>query len=180
MDELRSRVAALLARVEASRYGSRLEHLRRTLRTASARVRHLGRTAAMPIRPVVHAVSAAVRRIGTVSRPGRPPILYRDGMVTLDRDGVVVSSYYLPFGRRRIDYDAIRGVDEYPLSGGRGYQVHGYRWPRHWYHRDAERAERSVGLELRTDSLLRPVITPIDVAAVKDIIDERIEPDRTP
>lgn len=180
MDQLRSRVAALLARLEASRYGHRLERLRRALRTTSARARHVGHAAALPIRPVAHAVSAALRRIGTATRPGRPPILYRDGMVTLDRDGVVVSSYYLPFGRRRITYDAIRGVDEHPLSGGRGYQVHGYRWPRHWYHRDAQRAERSVGLELHTDGVLTPVITPIDVVAVKDLIEERIDSDRTP
>ena len=106
--------------------------------------------------------------------PGRPPILYRDPMMVLDRDGVVVSAYWFPMGRRRIRYERIRAVDPYPLSGARSYRVHGYGWPRQWYHRDAQRGERTMGLLLRTDGWLRPVLTPVEPGVVRQLLEEQI------
>lgn len=170
MDELWSRVAALWARLRASPVGVWVGGLRRGVRQLFARLRRVRRRAVEPARPVVDAASTAAARIGGTVRPGHPPILYTDGMVTLDHDGVVISSYYLPFGRRRIAYERIRGFAEYPLSRGRGFRVHGFGWPRQWYHRDAQRSERVVGLELHTDNLLRPVLTPADVVAVKELL----------
>jgi pyridoxal 5'-phosphate synthase pdxS subunit len=73
----------------------------------------------------------------------------------------------------KVDY-IIRAVAEHPLTRGREFRLHGFVWPRYWYHRDARRAERGVGLELRTNALLWPVLTPADVDAVKDLIGERL------
>lgn len=175
MDELWGRIAVLLARLEAGPAGVWLERARRATRRVSRRLGGSVRRGVEPVRPAVDAATSVAQRFETAVRPGRPPILYSDGMVTLDPDGVVVSAYYLPFGRRRIPYGRIRGVAEYPLTRGREFRVHGFAWPRQWYHRDARRAERAVGLELVTDDLLRPVLTPDDVDVVKGILREQIE-----
>lgn len=184
MDELLSRISALRARLQARRAGVALERLQRRLRRLSADVQRSRlmlaarmRRSVDPVRPAVDATSSAARHVSDTIRPGHPPILYRDGMVTLDEEGIVVSRYYLPFGRRRIRYDEIRGVIEYPLTGGRQWRVHGFGWPRQWYHRDWHRAERVVGLELQTDGLLHPVLTPIEVDVVKQILAERVTGD---
>jgi hypothetical protein len=166
MEELWSRLAALRARLDASAFGQawrrRWERLTRGWRRGTD-----------PLRPAAAAASTAARRAESAVRPGSPPILYSDGMITLDRHGVVLSSYYLPFGRRRIAYDDIRRISEYPLTRGRQFRVHGFGWPRQWYHRDAHRGERAVGLELVTNRLLYPVLTPVDVDAVKEIIEQQ-------
>lgn len=191
MDELLSRVSVLWARLRAGRAGVAIERAQRRLRRGSAelqrgrlalfdRFRRSGRRAVGPVRPAVDATSSAARHVGDTIRPGTPPILYRDGMVTLDAEGVVVSGYYLPFGRRRIRYDEIRGVTEYPLTGGRQWRVHGFAWPRQWYHRDWRRAERGVGLKLETGGLLHPVLTPVEVDVVKQILAERLQTGGSP
>lgn len=185
MNELLSRMSVLWARLRAGRVGVRIERAQRRVRRTAAglqrsrlalvgRVRRSWRRSVDPVRPAVDATSSAARHVGDAIRPGSPPILYRDGMVTLDEEGVVVSAYFLPFGRRRIRYDQIRRVSEYPLTGGRQWRVHGFGWPRQWYHRDWHRAERVVGLELETDAWLHPVLTPIEVDVVKQILAERI------
>ncbi len=167
MEQLWSRLAALRARVDASRLGL-------LWRRESRRLSHLWRRGVDPVRPAVDAASSAVRRVETAVRPGTPPILYTDGMVTLDHHGIVVSAYYMPFGRRRIPYARIRGVGEYPLTWGRAFRVHGFAWPRHWFHRDSRRGERAVGLELVTDDVLHPILTPVDVDAVREILDRQL------
>lgn len=187
MDELLSRLAALRARLEAGPLGPALERMQRANARIEAALRRrmtsLGdrwRRGTAPARPAVEKATSAAHRVGDVARPGHPPILYRDGMVTLDHDGVVVSGYYLPFGRHRIPYGRIRAVTEHPLTRGREFRLHGFVWPRYWYHRDARRAEKGVGLELRTDTILWPVLTPKDVDAVKELIRGQLarRPDR--
>lgn len=181
MDELLSRLAALRARLEAGPLGPALERmqdanarLEAALRRRMERGGDRWRRGTAPARPTVEKAASAAHRVGDAVRPGHPPILYRDGMITLDHDGVVISGYYLPFGRHRIPYDRIRAVAEHPLTRGREFRLHGFVWPRYWYHRDARRAERGVGLELRTTGLLWPVLTPSDVDAVKELILEQL------
>lgn len=181
MDELLSRLAALRARLEAGPLGPTLERVQRgnariegALRRGIARVSHRWQRGTAPARPAVAKATSAAHKVGDAARPGTPPILYRDGMVTLDRNGVVVSRYYMPFGRHRIPYERIRAVTEHPLTRGREFRLHGFVWPRYWYHRDARRSERGVGLELRTNTLLWPVLTPRDVDTVKELITEQL------
>jgi hypothetical protein len=173
MEMLLSRLAALWARLEAGPIGGPIERARRRWRGATDTVEDSWRRGTAPAAPAVERATSAANKVSEAARPGRPPILYRDGMITLDHEGVVVSGYYLPFGRHRIPYRRIRAVREHPLTRGREFRLHGYIWPRYWYHRDARRAERGVGLELRTDALLWPVLTPKDVDAVKEIIEQQ-------
>lgn len=175
MDVLLSRLAALRARIEAGRLGPAAERTRMRWRHAVGRLRDSMRRGTAPARPAAAKVADAAQRVGDAARPGTPPVLYRDGMVTLDHEGVVISGYYLPFGRHRIPYGRIRAVDEHPLTRGREFRLHGFVWPRYWYHRDARRAERGVGLELRTETLLWPVLTPTDVDAVKEIVEQQVD-----
>lgn len=182
MDEYLSRLAALRARLEAGPLGPTLERMQRAnvrieaaLRRGIARVSSRWQRGTAPARPAAEKATSAAHKLGEAARPGHPPILYRDGMVTLDNDGVVISGYYLPFGRHRIPYDRIRAVTEHALTRGREFRLHGFVWPRYWYHRDARRSERGVGLELQTDTLLWPVLTPKDVDAVKELICEQLE-----
>lgn len=174
MDLLFSHLAALWARLEAGPLGVHIERARRWRRRTAERVEERWRRGTAPARPTVDKASSAARRATDAARPGRQPILYRDDMITLDHDGVVITRYYLPFGRHRIAYEEIRAVDEHPLTQGRQYRLHGFSWPWYWYHRDARRPERAVGLELRTNSWLRPVLTPTDVDAVKEIVETKI------
>lgn len=185
MDELLSRLSVLWARVRAGRVGVLLERGRRQLRRLGDQllrsrrvvvdgIRRSWRRGVDPVRPAVDATSSAARHVSDSVRPGTPPILYRDGMVTLDDEGIVVSAWFVPFGRRRIRYDEIRHISEYPLTGGRQWRVHGFGWPRRWYHRDWHRAERVVGLELETGAWLRPILTPVEVDVVKEILAERV------
>lgn len=169
----------LWARVDNTRVGVWLERWRRQWARVTAQARQRWQRGTAPARPAVDRASSAAQRAAEATRPGRSPILYRDGMVTLDGDGVVVSAYYMPFGRHRIPYDRIREVREHPLTGGREFRLHGFAWPRYWLHRDARRGDRSVGLELRTDTLLWPVLTPADVDIVKDIVTRQIAAHRS-
>lgn len=178
MDALLSRLRAWLARIEAGPLGVPIDRMRRRWNRGTDKVGQGWRQRTAPARPAVDKVSAAGRKAAEAARPGRPPILYRDPMITLDDDGVVVSGYYLPFGRHRIPYAHITDVREHPLTRGRQFRLHGFGWPRYWYHRDARRGERTVGLELRTDTWLWPVLTPADVDAVKEIVASRIDATR--
>jgi hypothetical protein len=174
MDALLSRLSALWARIEAGPLGVPMARLRQRGRRATGRAEEGWRRGTAQARPAVDKATATAHKAAEAARPGTPPILYRDRMITLDQNGVVVSGYYLPFGRHRIPYDSIREVREHPLTRGRQFRLHGYAWPRYWYHRDARRGERGVGLELRTDTLLWPVLTPKNVDAVKEIIAEHL------
>jgi hypothetical protein len=174
MDALFSRMAALWARLKAGPLGAPIERLQTRWRRATGTFRQRWRRGTAPVRPAVDRASSAAHRAAEATRPGRSPILYRDGMITLDGEGIVISAYYMPFGRHRIPYHRIREVREHALTGGRGFRLHGFAWPRYWLHRDARRSDRSVGLELRTDTLLWPVLTPADVDAVKEILTRQI------
>lgn len=175
MEQLRSRLAALRARIEAGHFGTRVSAVVEQWTGGVRRLRGAWRRATAPLRTAGGAVTGAGRTGREALRPGRAPVRYRDGMVTLDDDGVVISAYYVPFGRRRIAYDRIHGFEDYPLSGGREFRVHGFGWPRQWYHRDANRAQRTVGLLLHTDGLLSPVLTPADPDAVRTLLAARCE-----
>lgn len=163
MLNLWSRFEAARARVEASRFGDLLDRLRAGL---------------SPVRRAVASLRgplAAVRRAyGGLAKGWHRGIVYHDGRVTMDRDHITLHGYYLPFGRKRIAYDDIRGVHEWPLTGSRAYRVHGLGRGRVWYARDARRGERTVALLLNTGSWLRPVVTPDEPAKVARLLRERI------
>lgn len=157
---LRSRLAVARARAEAA-LGSMPTPLRRSLRG----VRQFRRRLAAAVRAVRGPLDR--RRARRLSH-----LTYRDDVVRLDADGIVIRRYYWPLGRKRVDFDAIQAWHTFPLTGMARYRVHGWGYPRRWYHRDPERSSKEVGLELDTGAWLRPVITPVEPVTVLDLLRE--------
>jgi hypothetical protein len=166
-EELWSRVAALQARLAASGVGTRLTAGARRVERAAAGVwRALG--------PAVGRVRGTTRSLHP-SRRG-PAVLYRDGRVTLDQRGIVLHAYYVPFGAKRIPYEAVRDAWPWPLTGSRAFHARGPGWPRVWYQRDPRRGERDSAVVLDLGRWWRPVASPAEPAQVLAAIRSRIRP----
>lgn len=163
MQELSSRIDAARARLGASRIGVLLARLRRSLAPA-----------ARAVRIVVGLLEPVRRRYRGLARGWHRGVLYHDGRVTLDKHGITVHGYYMPFGRKRIPYGQIREVYEWSLSGSRSYRVHGPGRGRVWYARDPRRGQRTVALLLDIGTWLCPVITPDEPGRVRDLLRERL------
>ena len=101
-------------------------------------------------------------------------VLYDDGRIACDDDCVVVRWYYL-WGRKRIPYAAIRGVEKRSMGNVRGrWRIWGSGDFVHWYNLDGNRPNKTVELELDVGGHVRPVITPDDPDTVAEIIAEHL------
>jgi hypothetical protein len=99
-------------------------------------------------------------------------VLYDDGRIACDDDGVIIRWYYL-WGEKRIPYRAIRAVAKRPLTTWRGkWRIWGSGDFVHWFNLDGNRPRKDVAIELDTGGRVRPVITPDDADAVTRIIAE--------
>ncbi len=97
-------------------------------------------------------------------------MLYDDGRIACDDDGVIIRWYYL-WGTKKIAYSDIRSVGKRPLTRLRGrWRLWGSSDFTHWYNLDGNRPNKTVALELVTNKRVRPVITPDDPDAVATII----------
>lgn len=93
---------------------------------------------------------------------------YDDGRVALADDGLVIRTYYFPFGAKHIRYADIRQVRCKPLTfmGGR-YRIWGSGDLHHWFSYDPGRPGKSTALVIElTGQGCRPVITPDQPDAV--------------
>jgi hypothetical protein len=97
-------------------------------------------------------------------------VLYDDGRIGCDDDGVIIGWYYL-WGRKKIRYSAIHAVDKRPLRYIRGrWRLWGSGDFTYWYNLDGDRPNKSVEVVLDIGKRVRPVITPRDPDAVVAII----------
>lgn len=97
-------------------------------------------------------------------------VLYDDGRIACDDDGVRIRWYYL-WGPKWIPYQAIRAVHSRPLSRVRGkWRIWGSGDFTHWYNLDPGRPDKDTAIELDTGGRVVPTITPDDPAAVERII----------
>ena len=99
-------------------------------------------------------------------------VLYDDGRLVLDEDGLILRHYYFPLGTsKRIAYRDIRHVQARPmgwLTGkGRGW---GTTNPRYWLPLDTSRPEKDTLLILDLGRLVRPAFSPDDPGRVLDIL----------
>lgn len=97
--------------------------------------------------------------------------LYRDRWIRCTDDGITVRGYYVPWGSKRIRYDAIRAMRRVEIGAltGRG-RIWGTANPRYWAHLDPRRPKKRTALILDVGGFVRPVLTPDDPDAVEAAI----------
>jgi hypothetical protein len=103
-------------------------------------------------------------------------ILYDDGLIELDSDGLTIRRYYFPFGTsKRIPYAQIKDVQErhMGLLTGKG-RLWGSGDLRHWASLDLRRPQKEKALILDLGTWIKPVITPDDPDRVLALLQERI------
>ena len=102
-------------------------------------------------------------------------VLYDDGLVKLDLDGLTIRRYYFPLGMsKRIPYARIKGVQELHMGAltGKG-RLWGSSDLRHWFPLDLRRPQKEKALLLEVGTWVRPVITPEDPERVLALLQER-------
>lgn len=103
-------------------------------------------------------------------------VLYDDGLVSLDRDGITLRRYYFPWaGRKRIRYSDIAGVQQHPMSmwSGKG-RLWGSGDLRHWAPLDPHRPRKDTAIVLDLGKFVRPVFSPDDPARVVELLSEHV------
>ena len=97
---------------------------------------------------------------------------YEDGKIRCDDQALTIRDYY-PWGRKRIRYSSIRGVQRIPLTGAnkvRKWRIWGSGDLVHWWNLDVHRPRKNVALVLDVGRHMRPTITPDDPDAVERIL----------
>ncbi len=104
-------------------------------------------------------------------------VLYDDGLVALDADGLTIRRYYFPFATsKRIPYVQIKGVQERHIGlTGKG-RLWGSGDFRHWAPLDIHRSQKEKALILDLGTWIRPVITPDDPDRVLALLQEQMLP----
>jgi hypothetical protein len=101
-------------------------------------------------------------------------MLYDDGGVACDDDGLIIRHYYL-WGSKRIPYASMRSVKKRPLTVMRGkWRIWGSGDLVHWFNLDRQRPRKDVALEIDAGGRVRPTITPDDPDAVDRILSEHV------
>ena len=101
-------------------------------------------------------------------------MLYDDGLVQLDSDGLTIRRYYFPLGTsKRIPYARIKGVQERHMGAltGKG-RLWGSGDLRHWFPLDLRRPQKEKALVLDVGKSVSPVITPEDPDRVLALLQE--------
>src|SRR5262249_1744221 len=102
-------------------------------------------------------------------------VLYDDGLVKLDLDGLTIRRYYFPLGTsKRIPYARIKGVQERHMGA---LTAHAPLWGssdlRHWFPLDLRRSQKEEALILEVGTWVSPVITPEDPERVLALLQEQ-------
>lgn len=101
-------------------------------------------------------------------------VLYDDGRISCDDDGITIRWYY-PWGAKRIPYRAIHSARSFTLRAVRGkWRIWGSGDFQHWYNLDGNRPSKQTGIELDLGRNVLPCITPDDPDAVSRVIEEHL------
>jgi hypothetical protein len=103
-------------------------------------------------------------------------VLYDDGGLSLDEEGLTIRRYYFPWaGPKRIPYANIRHVVARPmgwLTGrGRGW---GTAHPGYWFPLDWRRAGKHTLLMLDLGRRVKPCVSPDDPDRVMQLLQRRV------
>jgi hypothetical protein len=101
-------------------------------------------------------------------------VLYDDGSIACDDDGLVIRRYYPWGGAKRIPYTAIRSLRRRPLRAISGkWRIYGSGDLVHWWNMDAKRPGKDEAIEIDIDRHFVPTITPDDVEKVASVLEAR-------
>jgi hypothetical protein len=103
-------------------------------------------------------------------------VLYDDGRVMLDGEGVTLRGYYFPHGAsRHIPYRRIQGVQVQPMGwlSGKG-RMWGTADPRYWLPLDVTRPHKDKLLVLDLGCFVKPGFTPDEPDRVLKIVQQHI------
>jgi hypothetical protein len=109
-------------------------------------------------------------------------LLYDDGGLVLDEDGLTIRRYYFPWaGPKRIPYTSIRTVVARPmgwLTGkGRGWGTAGLGY---WLPLDLRRWRKSMLLVFDVGGRVKPCVSPADHQRVIELLRGRVPIDLSP
>jgi hypothetical protein len=91
---------------------------------------------------------------------------YADPRIEAGVGGLRIRHYYLPFGDKRIPWEAIRSVGRVKVGALRGrLRIWGTANPRYWANLDPSRPRKKEGFVLDLGRGVRPFITPDDPVA---------------
>ena len=100
--------------------------------------------------------------------------LYADTWIRCTSSGIEVRGYYVPWGTKRIPYDAVRGVERVAMSATRGRaRVWGTANLGYWANLDPGRPRKTVALVLDLGGRVKPFLTPDDPDAFEAAVRER-------
>ncbi len=99
---------------------------------------------------------------------------YADRRIRCTPAGIEVRWYYVPWGTKRIPYDAVRGLDRVDLSAARGRgRIWGTANPGYWANLDPQRPHKSTALILDLGRRVKPFLTPDDPDAFEAVVRDR-------
>ncbi len=103
-------------------------------------------------------------------------VLYEDGGISLDEDGLTIHRYYFPWGGpKHVSYKSIRRVVARPmgwLTGrGRGW---GTAHPSYWFPLDLRRASKHTLLVIDLGRRVKPCVIPDDPDRVMQLLQNRV------
>ncbi len=99
-------------------------------------------------------------------------VLYDDGLVKLDEEGITLRRYYFPFATsKHIAYTDIRHVEQRSMGvlTGKG-RLWGSGDLRHWAPLDLQRGKKDTAIVLDLGRFGRPVFSPDDPGRVMAIL----------
>jgi len=103
-------------------------------------------------------------------------VLYDDGGLLLDEDGVTIRRYYFPWaGPKRVPYTVIRHVFTRPMSWragkGRGWGTANLGY---WLPLDLRRWHKSTLLVFDVGGRVKPCVSPDDPQRVIELLRDRV------
>jgi hypothetical protein len=88
---------------------------------------------------------------------------YTDPRIEAGVEGLKIRHYYLPFGDKRVPWEAIRSVGRVKIGALHGRaRIWGTANPRYWANLDPGRPHKKTGFVLDLGRGVRPFITPDD------------------
>jgi Bacterial PH domain len=100
---------------------------------------------------------------------------YSDPRIKIGPDGLVISGYYIPWGTKKIQFDAIRSVRRVNMGWLTGrIRLWGTANPGYWANLDVKRPTKRVAFIVHTGKSIGSFLTPDDPDAFESALRARV------